>query len=170
MTSKKFKYLKFIFLNFIIIIILFGCGSKDNNRASESGYVVKVIDGDTYDILLDGKQTRIRMYGIDAPERGMDFYKVSKEYLGALCRENLIRIEKINTDRYGRTIAKSFLPNGHELGAEMIKAGLAWHFKKYSNDKDLAEFEIIAREKMIGLWSIENPTPPWDYRKRKRGN
>ncbi len=170
MIFTKLKYSKLICLKFIFILILFSCGTNDNKRNLESGYVVKVVDGDTYDIMLDGKQTRIRMYGIDAPERGMDYYKISKEYLGSLCNEKTIKIQKINTDRYGRTIAKSFLPDGHELGAEMIKAGLAWHFKKYSDDKDLAEYEIQAKEGKLGLWSIENPTPPWDYRKKKRGN
>ena len=154
-------------LSFLIISLIIQI-SCSNNQNILTGKVVKIVDGDTYDILLNGNQTRIRMYGIDAPERGMDYYKISKEYLGHLCENKVIRIIKISTDKYGRIIAKSFLPDGREIGAEMIKAGLAWHFKKYSNDEDLSNFEIEAREKRMGIWSLNNPIPPWEYRRLKR--
>lgn len=158
-----------LFFIFTFSLLFFSCEiSGEINRDSLSGHVVKIIDGDTYDIVLNGKQTRVRMFGIDAPERGMDYYRVAKEYLGALCMNQIIRIEVINTDRYGRMVAKSFLPDGRELGAEMIKAGMAWHFKRYSDDELLAQFEIAARESRIGLWKASNPTPPWNYRKRKK--
>lgn len=158
-----------LFFVFTFSLLFFSCEiSGEINRDSLSGHVVKIIDGDTYDIVLNRKQTRVRMFGIDAPERGMDYYKVAKEYLGSLCMNQMIRIEVINTDRYGRIVAKSFLSDGRELGAEMIKAGLAWHFKRYSDDESLSQFEIIARENRIGLWQANNPTPPWNYRKRKK--
>lgn len=158
-----------LFLVLTFSLLFFSCEiSGDINKDSISGHVVKIIDGDTYDIVLNGKQTRVRMFGIDAPERGMDYFKVAKEYLGELCMNQVIRIEMMNTDRYGRTVAKSFLPDGRELGAEMIKAGMAWHFKRYSDDELLAQLEIKARENRIGLWQVKNPTPPWNYRKRKK--
>jgi micrococcal nuclease len=135
---------------------------------NKSGNVVKIVDGDTYDIIDNGEKKRIRMEGIDAPERGMDYYKVSKEYLGELCDNQYIRLEEKEKDRYGRVIAKSFLPDGRELGEEMIRAGLAWHFKKYSSDEKLARLENEARASRIGLWSLDNPIPPWEYRKSKR--
>ena len=169
-NSSKITAYRFCFAFLIFVLFLCGCSSGNNNLEIDTGSVVKVIDGDTYDILLDGHQTRIRMYGIDAPERGMDFYKVSKNHLGSLCDGKLIKIERVDKDRYGRIVAKSYLPNGKELGAEMIKAGLAWHFKKYSKDESLASYEVTAREQKLGLWSIDNPTPPWEYRKMKRGN
>jgi endonuclease YncB( thermonuclease family) len=155
---------------FIWVLFFIGCNSATDKFENQSGNVVKVVDGDTYDINIEGRQTRIRMYGIDAPERGMDFYKVSKNYLVSLCDGNQIRVELIEKDRYGRIIAKSFLPNGKELGAEMIKAGLAWHFKKYSKDEDLSYYEETARQQKLGLWSSKNPIPPWEYRKMNRSN
>lgn len=160
---------RFVFLLFSSFIFS-SCdvSGEITSDSSLSGNVVKIIDGDTYDIVLNGKQTRIRMYGIDAPERGMDYYRVAKEYLGELCMDQAIRLEVINTDRYGRMVAKSFLPDGRELGAEMIRAGLAWHFKRYSDDELLATLENNAREQKVGLWSVNNPTPPWKYRKRKK--
>ena len=170
MSISKLKYCHYILLCILIALSLFSCSTKKRRPQHGEGNVVKILDGDTYDVMVNGIQTRIRMYGIDAPEKGMDFYKVSKDYLASLCQGNEIRIEKTDTDRYGRTIARSYLPDGRELGAEMIKAGLAWHFKKYSSDQDLAQFEIQARENKIGLWINDNPIAPWDYRKSKRGN
>jgi micrococcal nuclease len=130
--------------------------------------VVKIVDGDTYDIILNGIQTRIRMQGIDTPERGMDYYKVAKEYLGKLCLHQKVRVVGTEKDRYGRLLAKSYLPDGREIGEEMIRAGMAWHFTKYSNDPKLARLEREARVARIGLWSIPNPIAPWDFRKKKK--
>ena len=153
----------------ILSCIFLSCDVSSQHESNNlSGNVVKIIDGDTYDIIVDGKQTRIRMFGIDAPERGMDYYKVSKQYLGELCMNQGIHLEIVNTDRYGRIVAKSFLADGRELGAEMIRAGMAWHFKRYSDDEVLATLETTARENQVGLWSISNPIPPWDYRARKK--
>ena len=131
--------------------------------------VIKIVDGDTYDILLNDRTTkRIRMEGIDAPERGMPFYKVAKDYLGILCFSQVVRIEQTGNDWYGRTIVKTFLPKGKELGLLMIEAGYAWHFKKYSSDIQLANAEKDARNKRLGLWVDENPIAPWVWRRTKK--
>jgi micrococcal nuclease len=130
--------------------------------------VVKIVDGDTYDILINGIQTRIRMDGIDAPERGQPYYKASKEYLGRLCEGQMIRLEVKSKDRFGRTVAKSLISGNRELGAEMIRAGMAWHFRKYSDDMRLARLEAEARKARKGLWADPNPVAPWDYRKMRR--
>ena len=136
-------------------------------KQSREGMVVKIVDGDTYDVIRNGVQTRVRMEGIDAPERGMDYYKVSKDYLGSLCMNKKIRLQVSKKDRYGRLIAKTYLPDGRELGEEMVRAGLAWHFKKYSSDATLARLEREARAARRGLWSMSNPVAPWEHRKKK---
>lgn len=139
-------------------------------REAGMGRVVKIVDGDTYDILIDGIQTRVRMDGIDAPEKGQAFYQVSKDHLGKLCDGQTVRLESKGKDRYGRTLAKSYLAGGREAGAEMIKAGMAWHYKKYSDDAELARMETEARQARKGLWVDSSPVAPWDFRKMKRGN
>ncbi len=148
------------------------CENRSYGKGHESkvhGMVISISDGDTYDILVNGnKKIRIRMYGIDAPEKGMPFYKVSKKYLGSLCFKKNVRIEITDTDKYGRTVARTYLDDGRELGLEMIKAGYAWHFKKYSSDADLAEAEITARNNKLGLWADPRPIPPWEIRKLHR--
>ena len=158
------------------IILLFsffilGCNAtRETDVLTEhSGKVIKIVDGDTYDILLkDNISKRIRMDGIDAPERGMPFYKVSKDYLGDLCFGEIVQIKQTSTDRYGRTIAKTYLANGSEVGLLMITAGVAWHYKQYSTDAQLANAEIEARKNRIGLWVDEAPVAPWAWRKNKK--
>lgn len=161
---------------FVSVLSIFACAN--NKRAASddlpkngqtSGKVIAILDGDTYDLLLESKNTiRIRMDGIDAPEKGMPFYKVAKNYLGELCFNKNIRILKTDDDIHGRIVAKSYLDDGRELGQEMIKAGLAWHFKKYSSDKNLAELENQARINKVGLWIDPNPIAPWGIRKLHR--
>ena len=159
------------------VLLNISCTSSSSNKEAveanltnqlPNNTVVKIVDGDTYDIILNGIQTRIRMQGIDTPERGMDYYKVAKEYLGKLCLNKKVRVVGTEKDRYGRLLAKSYLPDGLEIGEEMIRAGMAWHFTKYSNDPTLARLEREARAARIGLWSIPNPIAPWDFRKKKK--
>ncbi len=155
----------------LLFIVLLSCQHKAVTTGEPliTGKVVKIVDGDTYDILLPNNTTlRIRMEGIDAPERGMPFYKVSKDYLGKLCFSQTVRIEKSSIDRYGRTLAKTYDSNGDELGLLMIRAGYAWHFKKYSSDSQLANAEIEARTSKAGLWIDDLPVAPWYWRTKKR--
>lgn len=133
-----------------------------------TGRVVKVIDGDTYDLLLSDGTVRIRMEGIDAPEKGMAYYHAAKNYLGGLCQGKMIRTEYTQTDRYGRYLAKSYLPDGSELSASMLAAGMAWHYKKYNQEAYLDRLERQARKARKGLWAESNPIAPWDYRKARR--
>jgi len=166
---NKMKFTSFILVS---VLFLFSCNNSSqeaNNSKSTSGKVIAIIDGDTYDILLDGNKTvRIRMEGIDAPEKGMPFYRVAKKYLGELCFEKNVRLEIHDTDSRGRKIAFTYLDDGRELSHEMIKAGLAWHFTKYNKDKDLANLEVQARVSKTGLWTDESAMPPWDNRRLHR--
>lgn len=158
----------------ILLVLSFSCVKTGERRSlsaekSITGKVIAIIDGDTYDLLTEENQSiRIRMEGIDAPERGMAFYRVSKNFLGELCMGQRVRIVQTDTDQYGRAVAWSYLPDGRELGHEMIKAGLAWHFKKYNSDEDLTKLEIHARAARIGLWRDSNPVAPWKHRKLQR--
>ena len=154
------------------LMILFACSStvKSNEpKGRIEGKVIAIIDGDTYDILIEGNKTlRIRMEGIDAPERGMPYYQVSKKYLGDLCFSKIIQLEQNDEDSRGRKIAFAYLGDGRELSHEMVRAGLAWHFKKYNSDQDLADLEKEAREANRGLWKDDSPMPPWVNRSLHR--
>lgn len=170
MKNLSFTLTLFVFL-FVFCSSCNGKKAHPEKRITISGKVIHIADGDTYDLLTADKKTiRVRMDGIDAPERSMAFYKVSKNYLSELCMNKRIKIVKTDTDRYGRVVAFSYLENGKELGHEMVKAGMAWHFKKYNSDNDLAKLEIEARKAKRGLWIDPKPVPPWEYRKLKKQN
>ncbi len=163
----KTKIVYLLLFSFVLFNV--SCNSSSGNRKgnsqneqSETGKVVGIIDGDTYDILMEGNETvRVRMEGIDAPEKGMPFYKAAKKHLSALCFGKTIRLEVHDEDSNDRKIAFSYLEDGRELSHEMLKAGMAWHFIKYNKDKDLAKLESQARELKEGLWIDESPMPPW---------
>lgn len=147
----------------------FGAVNKTVDNNEPVGKVIAILDGDTYDILLDGNKTvRIRMEGIDAPERGMPFYQVSKKYLSSLCFKSNVHLKIRGKDMHDRTLAFSYLDDGRELSQEMVKAGLAWHYKQYSSDATLSNLEINARALKLGLWINEKPMPPWENRKLHR--
>jgi len=159
-------------LLYIFVLIFCSCNNSNQNNFdanSNTGKVVGIVDGDTYDILLNGNKTvRIRMEGIDAPEKGMPFYRVAKNYLADLCFNKQVTLKITGKDNHDRTLAFSYLDDGRELSHEMLKAGLAWHFKKYNNDSDLTELEDDAREKKLGLWVDTSPMPPWRNRELHR--
>jgi micrococcal nuclease len=166
--GKKVAYI----LLFYVFLFNASCNSRSGNRKANSqieqgeiGKIIGIVDGDTYDILMEGNITvRVRMEGIDAPEKGMPFYKVAKNYLSNLCFGKQVKVKISGKDKHGRTLAFSYLEDGKELSHEMLKAGLAWHYKKYNSDTDLEQLEVEARHSKIGIWQNENPMPPWENR------
>lgn len=170
MRIKLYQILSLVILFFSqISCTTNSVASKDNTEKKiikNNGYVIGIIDGDTYDLLLEDKsKIRVRLDGIDAPEKGMPFYKLAKKYLSDLCFNKYVTYVQTTLDGHGRTVAKTYLEDGRECGEQLIKAGLAWHFKKYSTEKKLADLEIEARNKKIGIWSDPRPIPPWEVRK-----
>lgn len=134
-----------------------------------SGKVIGILDGDTYDLLTPDKKTiRVRMAAIDAPERGMPFYNVSKQQLAKLCFGKMVTLKEDARDRYDRIVAFTYLADSTEVSAEMLKAGMAWHFKKYNSDPELAKLEVEARKAKRGLWIDKHPMEPWRNRKLHR--
>ncbi len=79
----------------------------------------------------------------------------------------IVKVWPTDTDRYGRTIAFVFV-GSTDLNKELLKAGLAWHYKKYSRDPELAKLEFEARSKKVGLWKEPNQIAPWEWRKMKK--
>jgi len=159
--------------SFLLFFMLLFLGAAQaqlfSNPKQLQGRVVKIIDGDTYDLLLANKNTvRVRMFGIDAPELGMAFYAVSKNYLSTLCMNRDLRVVQTDKDIHGRIVGRGFLKDGRDINLEMLKAGMAWHFKKYDKSKSYAQAELNARKLKRGLWADKNPVAPWDERSRRR--
>lgn len=149
-----------------------GPKKPETTKSNETieGKVIGILDGDTYDLLNDSNRTvRIRMEGIDAPERGMPFYQVAKKQLSSLCFGKKVTVQITQAGRDQRKIGFTYLSDRTELSHEMIRAGLAWHFKRYNDDPDLAMLEKEARKERRGLWKDPHPLPPWEIRKIRRG-
>jgi endonuclease YncB( thermonuclease family) len=138
-----------------------------------TGTVVRVADGDTVTV-LDGakRQHRIRIAGIDAPERGQADYEISRQHLAKLAFGKTVIVEWHKRDQYGRLVGK--VDAGElDVGLEQVRAGQAWWFRQYANEQsafdrsryETAEFE--ARTNQRGLWKTGRPAPPWEWRARK---
>jgi len=140
------------------------------------GRVVGIADGDTVTVLdASNIQWKIRLMGIDAPEKKQAFGNRSKQYLSDLVYNKQVTVEYSKKDRYGRTVGKVVV-DGVDANFEQVKAGMAWHYKKYQNEQTdddrlrYAQAEERARAEKRGLWIDAEPTPPWDFRKRGKGN
>jgi len=131
-----------------------------------TGKVISIADGDTITILDSSKtQHKIRLEHIDTPERKQAFGAKAKQYLSSMIFGKNVKVEIKEKDRYGRYIGTVFLEKKN-INLEMVKAGLAWHYKKYSKDKTFAAAEALARKKKAGLWSEKKPIPPWEFRRK----
>lgn len=131
-----------------------------------TGKVVSITDGDTFTLLDENnQQIKIRLAEIDCPENSQPFGKAAKKYLGSLIFSKTVRVEFSEKDRYGRVIGKVFYGQLY-ISEEMIKAGYAWHFKKYSNSIKLANLETEARINKKGLWIDPGAVAPWEWRKK----
>lgn len=131
------------------------------------GKAVKIVDGDTFDLLVGTTIHRIRLAGIDAPEKKQDFSHASKQLLAQLCNGQLLTVVVTDVDRNKRKIADVYDEQKKWINKEMLLQGMAWHFKKYSSNMELANAELLARKKRVGLWSVNDPTAPWDWRKKR---
>ena len=157
---------------FLLVIIFFGF--QNSFADILSGKVIKITDGDTVHLLVEGNEKeKIRLAGIDAPERKQAFGKKSKQYLADLIGAKQVTVEFNKRDRYGRIVGK-ILYKRKDINLEMVKAGLAWHYKKYaheqSEDDRLAYIvaENNAYKNKKGLWHDKEPTSPWEFRKERR--
>ena len=139
-------------------------------RRKITGKVVGVHDGDTATVLnADKVQYKFRLNGIDAPELKMDFGQRSKQNLSDLIFGKTVTVEYLKADKYGRYVGTVFI-DGKDVNLEQIKAGMAWHYKKYAREQSpkdrqtYAKAETKARDAKLGFWSLPNSSPPWEYR------
>lgn len=140
------------------------------------GRVVGVADGDTITVLdSTNTQYKVRLAGIDAPEKNQAFGNVSKKSLSDMVFDNQVIIDWKKQDRYGRIVGKVML-NGQDVNLEQINRGMAWFYKKYQNELVLDDrlaylhAEEDAKNSEIGLWLDHKTSAPWDFRKQKKSD
>jgi len=137
-----------------------------------SGRVVSVSDGDTVTVLdSNNRQHRIRLLGIDAPERKQAFGQKSRATLSNMVAGKEVVINFREQDRFGRVLGK-VVAQGRDINLVMVQSGMAWHYKQFERSQEkgdrilYATAEQIAREQRIGLWQEPHPIAPWDFRRR----
>jgi micrococcal nuclease len=144
-------------------------GSDKSQKETFVGKVVAITDGDTFKLLKkDSTLIRVRLANIDCPERKQPFSKKAKQFASDAIFGKNIEISVLKKDRYGRFIANVFYDNKKNLSKELLKAGFAWHYVKYSNDLTLQELEDAAKKNKEGLWQDKNSIAPWDWRANKK--
>jgi endonuclease YncB( thermonuclease family) len=140
------------------------------NAAQFTGRVVAVLDGDTIVVLAtDRQRVRVRLAGIDAPEKGQPFANRAKAHLSHLVHARDVVVDWHKRDPYGRVVGKVRV-SGVDAALEMVTSGLAWHYARFANEQSPADRKLYAqaqaraREERRGLWRDRDPRPPWSFR------
>lgn len=129
--------------------------------------VIDIADGDTLTLLKDNKKVKIRLGGIDAPERKQAFGNRSRESLEELCAGKQASYRTQDTDRYGRVVAQVTC-EGKDANRAQVERGMAWVYEQYNKDRALPGLEAQARAERRGLWADARPVAPWSWRKSNR--
>ena len=150
-----------------VVICFLLCSAFSTLSADDTveGKVTRIIDGDSI-LVTDSKSVEyeVQLEGIDAPELKQDFGKESTDGLTKLLNGKSVRLTWKSKDNFERLLAQVYDGEKH-INIEMIKTGMAWHFKRYNKDEALAKAESEAKEAKKGLWAMESPVATWDYRK-----
>ena len=159
----------FLFLLFSSNSLIPGTFHLQQNQVVLKMKIIGVKDGDTVEGLYYQFPMNIRLEHIDAPEKRQPFGTKSKEKLSDLCFGKNVTIisngRNGNYDSRGRLISEIILEDGTNVNKEMVKSGLAWHYKKYSSNLEYARLEELAMKNKVGLWSDPNAVSPWSFRK-----
>ena len=148
-----------------LLIILPAC-----THASEpalTGKVISIADGDTLTILVDKTQHKIRLHGIDTPERKQPFGTKAKQALSDKVFGRVVDVVEVDRDRYGRVVGRIYL-SSRDINRELVAEGHAWVYRKYMRDETLLADEAAARDAGLGLWLLPEAqrVPPWEWRRK----
>jgi len=150
-----------IFLLFFLLLL-----SPGDERIL--GKIIGVTDGDTVVLLTQEKtQIKVRLDAIDCPESRQAFGQRAKQFTSDFCFGKEAVLISHGKDRYGRTLGLIIIGK-YTLNYELLKAGYAWHYKRYNKEKRLSEMELQARSKRIGLWVDKEPIAPWEFKRIKK--
>ncbi|EHA2159747.1 thermonuclease family protein [Salmonella enterica] len=159
--------MKLKLMNTVFILTSTALVSGSLYAAEIRGKVIRVIDGDTIDVLQDKTPVRIRLANIDAPEKKQAYGRWSANQLKGLVAAQPVTVTYTQTDRYGRIIGRVFTTNGTEASRFMVQSGAAWVYERYNADRALPELQREAKMHKRGLWADNQPVPPWEWRHKK---
>lgn len=141
------------------------CSTELSVAAERSGSVIAVFDGDTVEVLHEKKAIRIRLHGIDCPEKDQSSGKQATQATSALIFGKQVTLHTYGKGKYGRTLADVLLPDGSNVNQQLVRDGCCWWYDKYApDDSALKRAQEEAKGAKRGLWAEANPVPPWLYR------
>ena len=158
----------------LLLLAMAACappGGNDPGQRTATLTAAKVFDGDSL-VVRDqsGQDVELRLFGIDAPERGQAYSNKAKQALQKLLDGQPLRLETVETDRYGRTVAVLYRAGDNEsVNTQMVRLGFAWIYRRYNQDAAMLALEERARQARVGLWADRStPIPPWEWRQQQR--
>jgi endonuclease YncB( thermonuclease family) len=153
-----------LFVRALLSIVALGLAVDAAAAEPITGKVVNVHDGDTVRVLdAANVQHKVRLDGIDAPERGQPFGTVARDRLASLVMGKAVTVHSDGRDKWGRTLGRIEI-EGQDVNRQMVDDGMAWHYSRFNNDARLAAAERQARAAGRGLWADAKPVPPWEWR------
>ena len=136
--------------------------------AQFTGEVVSVLDGDTIEVLHNHHAERIRLSGIDCPEKGQAYGQKAKNAVADLAFRKEVTVKAHGHDKYKRTLADVVLADGTNVNHALVKDGWCWWYRKYApRNRELERLEMNARAAKKGLWLDPVQVPPWEWRKQR---
>jgi len=154
-------------LRVLLLALLFLCISTE--AFPFGGEVVGVLEGSTIEVVRLGKVERIRLHGLDCPEKGQPYGDDVKQAISALVFAMQVTVEPHGKDKHGRIMADVLLADGTNVNHALVKDGRCWWSRKSApGDAELERLELEAREAKKGLWEDPEPIPPWEFRKAQR--
>lgn len=167
-NKQRIIYMKSLLF---IISLCFSCAHPQEKQVlphTLSATVTRIIDGDTFEIVTSNQQTyKVRMNAIDCPERKQPYYQQAKNKLAAYIFGRVVQINWASKDRNQRILGDVYFKNNY-INQQLIADGLAWHFKRYNNNPQLAAVEDKAKQEKKGIWQEANPVAPWLYRQQRK--
>jgi micrococcal nuclease len=155
----------------LLTFLFFSC-SIDSHALTWQGKVVGVSDGDTITVMHDGKSEKIRLYGVDCPEKAQDFGQKAKRFSSDMVFGKTVDVESVVTEKDGRTIG-IVRTEDKCLSEELIRNGLGWVYTRYCDKAFCSQWKQLeqkAKSAKTGLWSKTDPTPPWDFRRATKSS
>ena len=151
----------------LVPLLLLGLSIALADPSIWRGRLVRVIDGDTVVMSRNGEEVRVRLHGIDTPERRQPYGPEATEALRRIIGRDSLRVVVMDIDRYGRTVGRLWKGDTVDVSATMVCNGSAWWYRRYAKaDSLLSMCERAARTDRLGLWNQSNPVPPWNWRRK----
>lgn len=172
------------FIPLVLSALLSASGYADDF----SGKVVSITDGDTIHVLWEKQEIKVRLWGIDAPEKKQPFGSKAKQHLSDLIFGKVVYVEEKGKAGWERTLGivhdwkgasvKDYLkqpssglespPVDVTVNEQMVRDGFAWWYESYAKHAtNLKDAQEDAKANKRGLWADKNPIPPWEWRELK---